>query len=153
MVVPISMKIGTNVKLSWAYHIRQENTNIYDFDLNYSTYITEHLKIVFFGNFRPKYDFRAWLWFLVNCSCFLLIFILLHRAVAEFCGVVVEFFSHFVDFQSCFGLISSGFCQCWFDLVEFGSIASHFCQLFADFCLFWQIVVWFWSFLAVFSPC
>ena len=82
-----------------------------------------------------------------------LIFILLHRAVAEFSGVVVEFFSHFVDFQSCFGLISSGFCQCWFDLVEFGSIASHFCQLFADFCLFWQIVVWFSSFLAVFSAC
>ena len=29
IVVPISIKIGTNVKLGWAYHIRQENTNVY----------------------------------------------------------------------------------------------------------------------------
>ena len=100
--------------------------------------------------FRPKYDFRAWLWLSVNCSCFLLIFILLHRVVAEFCGFVVAFFSHFVDFLSWFGSISHRFGQFLFDLVEFGSIAFHFRQFFADFCLFWPIVVWFWLFSAVF---
>ena len=100
--------------------------------------------------FRPKYDFRAWLWLSVNCSCFLLIFILLHRVVAEFCGFVVAFFSHFVDFLSWFGLISHRFGQFLFDLVEFGSIAFHFRQFFADFCLFWPIFVWFWLFSAVF---
>ena len=103
-----------------------------------------------FGNFRPKYDFRAWLWFVVNCSCFWLIFVILQRVVAEFCSRI---FLTFCWFLIMFRLISHGFCQFLFDLVEFGSIAFHFRQLCADFCLFWPIVVWFRLFSAVIFKC
>ena len=46
--VPISIKIGRNVKLSRTYHIRPENANTYHFVSKYFTKITENLKINFF---------------------------------------------------------------------------------------------------------
>ena len=39
--LPISMKMGPNVKLSLTYHIRQENARFYHFVSNYFTKITK----------------------------------------------------------------------------------------------------------------
>ena len=75
----------------------------------------------------------AWIWFLVSVLSF---FVPLYRLVVVFSWYVVEFYSPFVDFQSCFDLVFLGFvkfCQFLLDLVEFGWLAFHFL-------VFWRFV-------------
>ena len=131
--VPISIKIGRNVKLSRTYHIRPENANTYHFVSKYFTKITENLKIKFFWNFGPKYDCGGMNMVFGQRFVFFCPFI---STCSRISWYVVEFCSPFVDFQSCFDLVFLGFvnfCQFLLDLVEFGWLAFHFL-------VFWRFV-------------